>query len=153
MGRPLCRSESPRVSPDPHVPSHSILTRVLGSDEIIKAAEKNPQAAAPLPMPAGVPGPGPNGRPAPVSLRDPGPAPAQQQMLQRAPSAQAGMPPPQNRPPQGYPAVRAQGPPPPQGYMPSPGQPRQGVPVASSVGSASRSPMPQQQAQQATRRF
>ncbi|KAF8274945.1 hypothetical protein EI94DRAFT_1559941 [Lactarius quietus] len=122
----------------------------LLDDEIIKAAEKNPQPAAP--MPAGVPAPGPNGRSAPVSLRDPGPAPQQQQMLQRGPSAQAGMPPPQSRPPQGYPAARAQGPPPPQGYMPGPGQPRQGVPVASSAGSASRSPMPQQ-AQQAARRF
>jgi hypothetical protein len=72
-------------------------------------------------------------------------------MLQRGPSAQASMPPPQNRPPQGYPAVRAQGPPPPQGYVPGPGQPRQGVPVAPSAGSASRSPP--QQAQQAARRF
>lgn len=122
--------------------------RVLISDEIIKAAEKNPPPAAP--MPAGSPAPGPNGRPAPVSLRDPGPAP-QQQMLQRGPSAQASMPPPQNRPPQGYSAPRAQGPPP-QGYMPGPGQPRQGVPVASSAASANRSPMPQQ-AQQAARRF
>lgn len=100
----------------------------------------------------GAPVPGPNGRPAPVSLRDPGPAPSQQQMVQRGPSAQGGMPPPQNRPPQGYPAVRAQGPPPPQGYGPGPGQPRQGVPVASSAGSAIRSPPPQQ-AQSATRRF
>lgn len=104
-------------------------------------------------MPAGAPSPGPNGRSAPVSLRDPGPAP-QQQMLQRGPSAQASMPPPQNRPPQGYPAPRAQGTPP-QGYMPGPGQPRQGgqgVPVASSAGSANRAPPPQQ-AQQGARRF
>ncbi len=72
-------------------------------------------------------------------------------MLQRGPSAQAGVP-PQNRPPQGYPAVRAQGPPPPQGYMPGPGQPRQGVAVVPSTGSASRSPLPQQ-AQQGMRRF
>lgn len=121
---------------------------MFGSDEIIKAAEKTPQPATPIPTSA--PAPGPNGRPAPVSLRDPGPAP-QQQMLQRGPSAQASMPPPQNRAPQGYPAARAQGPPPPQGYVPGPGQPRPGVPVASSTGSASRSPP--QQAQQTARRF
>jgi hypothetical protein len=101
----------------------------------------------PTAMSAGAPGPNPNGRPAPVSLHDPGPTPQQQQMSQRGlPPAQAGMP-PQNRVPQGY---RAQ--PPPQGYMPAPGQPRQAVPIASNVTPAARAPPPQQ-AQQATRRF
>ncbi|KAI0256775.1 hypothetical protein BJV78DRAFT_308225 [Lactifluus subvellereus] len=118
----------------------------LLDDEIIKAAEKNPQPAAP--MSAGAPGPSPNGRPAPVSLRDPGPTPQQQQMSQRGPPpAQAGM---QNRLPQGYRA------PPPQGYMPVPGQPaagqsRQAVPIAPNMTPVARAPP--QQAQQASRRF
>jgi hypothetical protein len=94
-------------------------------------------------MAAGVPGA--NGRSAPVSLRDPGPMP-QQQMSQRVPPpGQGNVPPPQNRPPQGYPAARGQGQPLPQGYMPSQGQPRQGVPARSA-------PLPQQ-TQQATRRM
>ncbi|KAI0006102.1 hypothetical protein BJV74DRAFT_802173 [Russula compacta] len=118
----------------------------LLDDEIIKAAEKNPQLAS---VPAGSPAPTTNGRPTPVSLRDPGPAPQQQVSQRGPPPGQASIPPPQSRPPQGYPS-RAQGPPPPQGYLPgqsNPGQPRQGVP---NVGS--RVPPPQQ-TQQASRRF
>jgi len=114
----------------------------LLDDEIIKAAEKNPSSSG-TPATAS----GANSRPAPVSLRDPGPT-AQQQMSQRVPPpGQGGIPPPQNRPPQGYPATRAQGPPPPQGYMPAPG--RQAVP---NVGSA-RSAPPPHQTQQGNRRI
>jgi len=117
----------------------------LLDDEIIKAAEKSPMSTAPAI--AGTPSA--NGRPTPVSLRDPGPTPQQQQ---RPPPGQANIPLQQSRPPQGYPSPRAQNVP--QGYMPSPGQssagqPRQGVPMAMPTAR----PSPQQQSQQATRRF
>ncbi|KAI0306501.1 hypothetical protein B0F90DRAFT_1808186 [Multifurca ochricompacta] len=108
----------------------------LLDDEIIKAAEKNP----PAPVTA------------PVAFLAPARI-AQQQLPQRGPPpAQASMSPPQNRPPQGYPAQRAQGQPPLQGYMPISGQlgPRQSVSVAPNMGPTSRPPPPQQ-AQQAAR--
>ena len=81
------------------------------SDEIMKAAEKNPpppSAAAPA------------GRPAPVSLRDPGPANAPIPPQQRPPPSG---PVPANRPPAGYPQT---GPPPPRGYPPGQAGPPSG---------------------------
>jgi hypothetical protein len=90
------------------------------------------------------PAPSANSRPAPVSLHDPGP-----QMSQRGPpSGQASIPPPQNRPPQAYPASRGQGPL--QGHPAqlTSGQPRQGVP---NMGVASRAPP--QQTRQLSQRF
>lgn len=109
------------------------------SDEIIKAAEKNPSVAATPPMASA---PSASSRPTPVSLHDPG-----VQMSQRGPaSGQASIPLPQNRQPQAYPAPRGQGPP--QGHPGQliSGQPRQGIP---NMGVASRAPP--QQAQQARR--
>ncbi|KAI6005505.1 hypothetical protein EDD15DRAFT_644159 [Pisolithus albus] len=118
----------------------------LLDDEIVKAAEKNPQ---PPSIPAQMSGPG--GRPAPVALHDPGPqsspgqqrqGPPPQQPSSRGPPPPHGIPPshgpmpgPGGRPMQGQPPrgfVPGQGPPPPggpggypippQGYAPGPGR-------------------------------
>lgn len=136
--------------------SYLLLTPSHLSDEIIKAADKNP----PTPGPSGsqVPPGAPNGR-APVSLRDPGaaPPPGPQQPMRAGSvppvgragpmSPSQGMPPqgipmsspggrggpmsPQGMPLQGYPSggprpAPGYGAPPPQGY-PAPG-PGQGYP-------------------------
>ncbi|KAI6045420.1 hypothetical protein EDC04DRAFT_2865341 [Pisolithus marmoratus] len=106
----------------------------LLDDEIVKAAEKNPQAPS-IPAPMSAPG----GRPAPVALHDHGPQPPQGQQRQgpppqqppsRGPMPGPGGRPMQGQPPRGFAPGQGPSPPggpggypiPPQGYAPGTGR-------------------------------
>jgi hypothetical protein len=124
MGRALCGFESSRVGP-----FLLLLDLTYGqyssSDEIMKAAEKNP--------PPATTGTGLGGRPTPVSLRDPGPTstiprpgqgppppqpPLQQPIQQRPPPQHSqSIPIPGSRPPAPYTQPQ-----PPRGYPPGQGE-------------------------------
>ena len=128
----MCCVEPPRVRNISFTRVHILSLILIRSDEILKAAEKNPS-------------PGAAGRPAPVALRDPGATPSPGPMPNVRPARAAATVPPQQQQqvpqrsiPQSYPApgpVR-QGsvgyPQPPRGHPQGPNQlpPSQGLPPA-----------------------